>query len=70
MFGSIARKIFGSSNDRRLKRYAPKVAAINALEADVAKMTDAQLRDRTDEFKAQLAAGTTLDDLIDRKSVV
>ena len=48
MFGALARKIFGSANDRRLKTYAPKVAAINALEAEVSKLTDDQLRARTD----------------------
>ena len=64
MLGAIARRLFGSANDRRLKTYAPKVAAIAALEADVAKLTDEQLRARTDEFRAQLAAGKTLDDIL------
>ena len=40
MLGALARKIFGSSNDRRLKTYTPKVAAINALEAEVSKLSD------------------------------
>ena len=35
MFGSLAKKIFGSVNDRRLKSYRPKVAAINAMEAEL-----------------------------------
>ncbi|MBV8850014.1 MAG: preprotein translocase subunit SecA, partial [Methylobacteriaceae bacterium] len=64
MLGTLAKKIFGSVNDRRLKRYAPKVAEINALEADVEKLTDAELRARTDAFKAELAAGKSLDDLL------
>ena len=64
MFGALAKKIFGSANDRRLKTYAPKVAAINALEAEISALDDAALRARTDLFKAQLAEGKTLDDLL------
>ena len=64
MFGALARKIFGSANDRRLKTYAPKVAAINALEAEVAALSDEALRARTDDFRAQIAAGRTLDELL------
>ena len=43
MLGSLAKKIFGSSNDRRLKSYRPKVAAINALEPEWGKLSDAEL---------------------------
>jgi preprotein translocase subunit SecA len=64
MFGSLAKKLFGSVNERRLKGYRPKVAAINALEPELEKLTDDQLRARTEEFKAQLQAGKTLDDLL------
>jgi len=64
MFGSLAKKIFGSVNDRRLKSYRPKVAAINAMEAELEALSDEQLRARTEEFKAQLAAGKTLDELL------
>ena len=62
--GSIARKLFGSSNDRRLKTYNPKVAAINALEAEVEALSDEDLRARTVEFRRQLADGADLDSLI------
>src|SRR3954467_10891979 len=62
--GALARKIFGSANDRRLKRYQPTVAAINALEAEVAALSDDELRARTDKFRAGVAAGKSLDDLI------
>ena len=62
--GSLARKIFGSANDRRVKGYAAKVAAINALEPELVALTDDQLRARTDTFKAELAAGKSLDDLL------
>src|SRR5919112_415631 len=64
MFGSLAKKIFGSVNDRRLKSYRPKVAAINAMEAELEALSDEQLRARTEEFKAQLAQGKTLDDIL------
>ena len=64
MLGSLARKIFGSANDRRLKTYGPKVAAINALEPEIAALSDEALRARTDDFRAQLATGVKLDDLL------
>jgi len=61
---SIARKLFGSSNERRIKGYAPRIAAINALEPELESLTDQQIRDRTDEFRTRLAAGEKLDDLL------
>jgi preprotein translocase subunit SecA len=64
MIGSFASKFFGSSNDRRIKGYGPRVNAINALEEEVKKLTDEQLRARTDEFRKQVADGTPLDDLL------
>ncbi len=64
MFGSFAKIIFGSSNDRRLKKYAPTVAAINALEPEVRKLSDDDLRGRTLMFRDQFSAGRTLDDLL------
>ncbi len=64
MLGSFAKKIFGSSNDRRLKSYRPKVAAINALEPEWRKLTDAELAAKTEAFRAELAAGKTLDDIL------
>ncbi|MDQ6703655.1 MAG: preprotein translocase subunit SecA, partial [Pseudomonadota bacterium] len=64
MLGSFAKKIFGSSNDRRLKGYGPKVAAINALELEMVKLTDAGLAGRTQTFREEFAAGKSLDDLL------
>ena len=64
MLGSLAKKIFGTANARRLKTYTPKVAAINALEPDVAALSDADLAARTVTFREELAAGKTLDDLL------
>ncbi|KAF1857829.1 hypothetical protein Lal_00041329 [Lupinus albus] len=64
MLGSLAKKIFGSSNDRRVKGYRPRVAQINALEPEIAALSDDQLRARTDMLKAELAAGKSLDDIL------
>ena len=63
-FGAIASKVFGSANDRKLKKYWPLVAKINALEPEVAALSDAALRARTDELRARVKAGTALDDLL------
>ena len=64
MYGSLLKKIFGSSNDRRLKGYRPKVAAINALEAEFAALSNEQLRAKTVAFRAEIAAGKSLDELL------
>lgn len=64
MFGALARKIFGSTNDRRVKSYRPQVDAINALENDLKALSDDQLRARTETFREQLANGATLDSLL------
>ncbi|MBK1795342.1 preprotein translocase subunit SecA [Devosia sp. WQ 349] len=61
---ALARKIFGSPSDRQVKRYQSKVAAINALEPELVKLTDEQLRARTTEFKQKLEQGASLDDLL------
>jgi preprotein translocase subunit SecA len=63
-FGTLAAKVFGSSNDRRIKPYRPKVDPINALEPEIEKLSDGELRARTDMFRKQLAEGTALDDLL------
>ncbi len=62
--GSFARKIFGSSNDRRVKGFRPRVAEINALEGELAALSDDALRARTKQFREQLAAGTDLEELL------
>jgi len=64
MIGAFAKKIFGTANDRRLKTYAPKVKAINALEPELAALSDDALRARTQQFKDEIAAGKTLDALL------
>src|SRR5918911_5462604 len=64
MLGALAKKVFGSANDRRVRSYRPRVEAINALEPELEKLSDAELRARTDALKAELTAGKTLDDIL------
>src|SRR5467141_3135911 len=64
MIGALARKFFGSANDRRVRAYYPLVDAINALEPELEKLSNEQLRARTDEFRQQIADGAELDDLL------
>ena len=64
MIGAVARKLFGTSNDRRIRQYRSRVDAINALEPELEKLSDEELRGRTAEFKKQLAEGKTLDDIL------
>ncbi|MGD8843794.1 MAG: preprotein translocase subunit SecA, partial [Gammaproteobacteria bacterium] len=61
---NILNKLFGSRNDRLLKRMSRVVARINALEPDLKSLTDTELRAKTDEFRKRLADGQTLDDLL------
>ncbi len=62
--GTFASKIFGSSNERRIKGFRARVAAINALESEVAALSDTDLRARTEMFREQYRNGTSLDDLL------
>ncbi|MEK0084316.1 preprotein translocase subunit SecA [Benzoatithermus flavus] len=64
MFGALARRLFGSANDRLVKSLRKTVDKINALEPSLAGLTDEALRAKTDEFKERLAKGETLDDLL------
>jgi len=64
MLGAIAKRIFGSANDRRVKGYQPKVNAINALEKELSALSDEAIKARTEAFRAELAAGKTLDDIL------
>lgn len=64
MFGKIARKIFGSRNDRYLRSLRPLVNKINDYEAELGRLTDGELRGKTQLFKDRLTAGETLDDLL------
>ena len=62
--GNLGRMVFGSANDRRIKRYQPTVAEINGLEAEIAALSDAQLKAKTDTFRQRIAEGADLDDLL------
>ena len=62
--GSLAAKLFGTSNDRKVKAHRSKVDAINALEPEVEKLSDEELRARTDAFRQELRDGASLDDLL------
>ena len=64
MLNNLLKKVFGSRNDRLIKQYFQNVGAINALEARIAALTDAELRAKTDEFRQRIADGTTLDVLL------
>src|SRR5579862_9441967 len=64
MIGALARKFFGSANDRRVKGYQSRVDAINALEPEVAALSDEALKARTAEFRKELAEGKSLDDIL------
>ena len=64
MIGAVARKLFGSANERRIRSYQPRVAQINALEKELEALSDEQLRARTNEFKKQVAEGASLDDIL------
>ncbi len=64
MIGAIARRLFGSANDRFVKSLQPLVDAINTAEPTLAAMSDDELRARTGALKARIAAGETLDDIL------
>ena len=64
MFNYVMRKILGSKNDRELKRMRPTVAAIADLEPKIQKLSDAELRKRTEIFRERLDNGASLDDIL------
>ncbi|MDW7982298.1 MAG: hypothetical protein RMH81_05735, partial [Thermomicrobium sp.] len=61
---NVLKKIFGDPNERELKRLRRIVDEINALEPEYQRLSDEQLRAKTDEFKARLEYGETLDDIL------
>jgi preprotein translocase subunit SecA len=64
MLDTLLAKVVGTQNERELKRLRPLVAEIGALEPSIQALSDEQLRAKTAEFRARLAAGETLDDLL------
>ncbi|CAM5504065.1 MAG: preprotein translocase subunit SecA [Pseudomonadaceae bacterium] len=64
MFAPLLKKLFGSKNEREVKRMLKAVQAVNALEEQMLSLTDEQLRAKTEEFKARLEKGETLDQIL------
>ena len=64
MITNVLTKIFGSRNERLLKQYSRAVSAINALEPPMARLSDPELRGKTEELKKRFADGATLDELL------
>ena len=64
MFAALAKRVFGSANDRFIKALNTTVEAVNALEPEVQKLDDAALKARTAWLKERLANGETLDDVL------
>ena len=66
----LAKKLFGSSNERKVKTLTARVAKINAYEAEYAALSDEALKAKTAEFKARLEKGQTLDDILNEAFAV
>ncbi len=64
MIGQLLAKVIGTQNERELKRLQPRVGEIGALEPRTQVLTDDQLREKTKEFQARVADGSTVDDLL------
>ena len=64
MFGAIVKKIFGSKNERELRRLVPLVDRVNSLEPGLQKLSDAELQAKTAEFKTRLENGESLEELL------
>lgn len=64
MLQSIAQRFFGSANDREVKRLQAMVGEVNAMEPDIEKLTDDELRARTEDFKKRFVDGESLDDML------
>jgi preprotein translocase subunit SecA len=64
MFNSLLTRIFGSRNERLLRQFQKNIERINALEPDMEKLSDEELRGKTDAFKARVEKGETLDQLL------
>jgi preprotein translocase subunit SecA len=64
MVGTILKKVFGTKNDRELKRLWPIVEKINSREPHIASLSDTQIKDKTEEFKRRPEAGETLDEIM------
>ena len=64
MIGTLLSKVFGTKNEREIKRLLPMVERVNTMESQIASLSDIQLKEKTEEFKRRLDTGETLDDLL------
>jgi len=64
MFGKVAKKLFGSRNDRLIKAYEKTTTIINEFEEKLSKLSDQQLQAKTNEFRDRLKKGASLDDIL------
>ncbi|MEP5764436.1 MAG: preprotein translocase subunit SecA [Halieaceae bacterium] len=64
MISKLLKQVFGTKNDRELKRMGKMVKQVNALSEEIGALSDAQLREKTEEFKRRLATGETLEQLL------
>ncbi len=64
MVAKLFRKIFGSRNDREIKRYSKTVTQVNAFEGALQELNDTQIQAKTDEFREQLKSGKTIEDIL------
>jgi preprotein translocase subunit SecA len=64
MVSTLLKKVFGTKNERELKRLWPAVEHVNSMESKIASLSDVELKDETEEFKKTLEAGSPLDDLL------
>ncbi|MCB2136392.1 MAG: preprotein translocase subunit SecA, partial [Rhodobacteraceae bacterium] len=59
--GTIAKKVFGTPNDRKVKSVRPLIEKVNALEAEFAALSDAGIKDKTEELAKRVMSGESLD---------
>ena len=64
MFAGLLAKVFGTNNERELRKLQPIVKKINSLEPAISSLTDEQLAAKTNKFREQLSQGKTLDDIL------
>jgi preprotein translocase subunit SecA len=64
MVMTLLRKVFGTKNERELKRLWPIIEQVNSLEPQIADLSDSQLKEKTEQFKRRLEAAETLDDIL------
>jgi len=64
MFGTLLKTVFGTKNEREIKRLLPLVEHVNSLEPQFTSLSDTQLKERNEEFKRRLETGENLEDIL------